>query len=137
MNGKFNQAFEYHQKGQLTLARDLYVQIVNAEPQNHEVWDLLGILYTQVGQYDTALECLQKAIDLKPLPFYIENLAKMYFHKNDFENAISCKKSCNFTVEVNFLLEREKNKKDGRLWNFHVHFSHSRYCTHVLSLQSE
>lgn len=57
--------------------------------------------------------------------------------KNDFENAISCKKSCNFTVEVNFLLEREKNKKDGRLWTFHVSFSRSRYCTHVLSLQSE
>ena len=88
MKNKFNQAFEYHQNGQLTQARDLYEQILYDEPQNHEVLDLLGILYTQVGQYDKALEYLQKAIDLKPLPFYIENLAKMYFKKEDFQNAV-------------------------------------------------
>jgi len=88
MQNKFQQAFEYHQKGQLTDARDLYEQILNDDSQNHEVWDLLGILYTQVNEFDKALECLQKAIELKPLPFYIENLAKMYFKKEDFQNAV-------------------------------------------------
>ena len=88
MQDIFNQAFEYHQKGQLTQARDLYEQILRDEPNNHEVWDLLGILYTQVGQYDKALISLQKAIDLKPLPFYVENLAKMYFKKEDYQNAV-------------------------------------------------
>ena len=88
MKSKFNQAFEYHNQGKLTLARDLYEQVIKDEPQNHEAWDLLGILYTQVGQYDKALECLQKAIDIKPLPFYIENLAKMYFKKEDFQKAV-------------------------------------------------
>ena len=88
MNNKFNQAFEHHQKGQLTQARDLYEQILADEPQNHEVWDLLGILYTQVNEFDKALECLQKAIDKKPLPFYVENLAKMYFKKEDYQNAV-------------------------------------------------
>lgn len=88
MRNKFEQAFEYHQKGQLTNARDLYEQILNDDKQNHEVWNLLGILYTQVSEFDKALLCLQKAIELKPLPFYIENLAKMYFKKEDFQNAV-------------------------------------------------
>ena len=88
MDNKFNQAFEYHQQGQLTKARDLYNQIVNVEPDNHEVWNLLGILYTQANQFDKALECLQKAIELKPLPFYVENLAKMYFKREDYQNAV-------------------------------------------------
>ena len=88
MRNKIEQAFEYHQKGQLTNARDLYEQILNDDKQNHEVWNLLGILYTQVSEFDKALLCLQKAIELKPLPFYIENLAKMYFKKEDFQNAV-------------------------------------------------
>lgn len=29
-------------------------------------------------------------------------------------------------------LKGRKNKKDGRLWNFHASFSHGRYCMHVL-----
>ncbi len=88
MRNKFEQAFEYHQKGQLTNARNLYEQILNDDSKNHEVWNLLGILYTQVSEFDKALLCLQKAIELKPLPFYIENLAKMYFKKEDFQNAV-------------------------------------------------
>ena len=88
MDNKFNKAFEYHQNGKLTKARDLYEQIVAGEPGNHEVWNLLGILYTQANQFDKAFECLQKAIELKPLPFYVENLAKMYFKKEDYQNAV-------------------------------------------------
>ena len=88
MQNKFEKAFEYHQKGQLTNARDLYEQILCADSQNHEVWNLLGILYTQVNKFDKALECLQKAIELKPLQFYIENLARMYLKKEDFQNAV-------------------------------------------------
>lgn len=88
MQDKFNQAFEYHKQGMLTNARDLYEQILIHDSQNHEVWDLLGILYTQVSDFDKSLECLQKAIDIKPLPFYVENLAKMYFEKGDFQNSV-------------------------------------------------
>ncbi len=77
-----------HQTGKLTTARDLYEEILNEDDKNHEVWDLLGVLYTQVKEFDKALECFKKAIDLKPLTFYISNLAKMYFEKEDYENAI-------------------------------------------------
>ena len=88
MSDKFNEAFEYHQNNQLTQARDLYERIISQDPQNHQVWGLLGVLYTQVKIFDKAFDCLQNAINLKPLPFYIENLAKLYFEKKDFENAV-------------------------------------------------
>ena len=88
MQSTFNQAFEYHHRGQLTRARDLYEQILEQKPQNHEIWDLLGVLYIQARELDKAFECIKKAIDIKPLPFYIENLAKIYFMREKFQDAI-------------------------------------------------
>lgn len=88
MNKIFDEAFANHKSGKLTAARDLYEQILKEEPQNHEVWDLLGVLYTQAKQFDKALTCLQKAISIKPSNYYIENIGRMYFEKGDFEKAV-------------------------------------------------
>lgn len=85
---KFKQAFELHQNGQLTKARDLYKEILEEEPQNHEVWDLLGLVFLQASEYQKSLECIKNAIDIFPDPYYIQNIGKLYFEMKDFENAI-------------------------------------------------
>ena len=85
---KFQQAFSLHQQGKLTDARDLYMEILKDEPQNAEVWDLLGVLYYQVKEYLEAELCIKKAIEIKPEIYYFENLAKLYLDKGDFELAI-------------------------------------------------
>ena len=54
MSEKFNQAFNLHQEGKLTAARDLYKEILSEDPKNHEVWDLLGVLYMQAEKYPEA-----------------------------------------------------------------------------------
>ena len=87
---KFKMAFESHRNGQLTRACDLYKEILKIEPENHEVLDLLGVLYCQVGKFCESEECIKKAIELKPLLYYYENLARLYLQKCDFCKAINC-----------------------------------------------
>lgn len=85
---KFKEAFSYHQNGKLTPARDMYMEILKDEPQNHEIWDLLGILYYQIRDYMEAELCIKKAISIKPEIYYFENLARVYLQKGDFPLAI-------------------------------------------------
>lgn len=88
MTEKFKQAFSYHKEGKLTPARDLYMEILTENSQNHEVWDLLGLLYYQASDYLEAETCIKKAIAIKPEIYYYENLAGVYLQKGDFEIAI-------------------------------------------------
>lgn len=85
----FQQAFEFHNNGKLTQARDLYVEILKSEPENDEVLDLLGVLYYQVGDYEKSEQYIKHAISLNPRFYYLENLARLYLDKENFELAIS------------------------------------------------
>ena len=64
MTEKFKQAFSYHKEGKLTPARDLYMEILTENSQNHEVWDLLGLLYYQASDYLEAEACIKKLLQL-------------------------------------------------------------------------
>jgi len=86
---KFKNAFEYHNNGKLEAARDLYLEILKDEPENAEVWDLLGVLYFQINDFAEAEVCIKKAISISPRFYYLENLAKLYLKKGDFTTAIS------------------------------------------------
>ncbi len=89
MTEKFKEAFSYHQSGKLTQARDLYLEILKEEPENAEVWDLLGVLYYQINDYMESELCIKKAISLNPRLYYIENLARLYLDKGEFKAAIA------------------------------------------------
>lgn len=84
---KFNKAFSQHKEGKLTSARDLYEEILQSDPKNHEVWDLLGVLYTQVNKFEKAQECITKALEIKPEIYYLENLGNLYIKSENFEKA--------------------------------------------------
>ena len=86
---KFKEAFAKHQSGELTSARDLYLEILQDEPENAEVWDLLGVLYYQINDYMEAELCIKKAISLNPRLYYIENLARLYLEKGEFKASIA------------------------------------------------
>lgn len=88
VNQQFNKAFAFHQEGKLTQARDIYEQILTDEPQNHEVWDLLGVLYTQAQRFDKAENCIIKALEILPKNYYLENLAQLYFKSENYEKAV-------------------------------------------------
>lgn len=86
---KFKEAFELHQNGKLTQAKELYEAVLKLEPENAQVWDLLGVLYCQVKNFSEAERCINKAISINPRFYYLENLAKVYFDKGDLIPAIN------------------------------------------------
>ena len=117
---KFNKAFGFHQQGKLTPARDLYMEILKDEPLNHEVWDLLGLLYSQVKDFLEAEVCIKKAISIQPELYYFENLAGVYLQKGDYELAIDFYKElttqCSNRYEYWFYLAMAyKNHHDWEL----------------------
>ena len=48
----FNKAFENHKSGNFEVAQNLYMEILKNEPENAEVWDLLGVLNFQNNDFD-------------------------------------------------------------------------------------
>jgi len=86
-NAKFQQAFACHQNGKLTEARDLYTEILQKEPKNAQVWNLLGLLYCQAREFVESEVCIKKAIELSPRLYYLENLARMYLEKGEFQKS--------------------------------------------------
>lgn len=86
---KFNEAFEIHKAGNLEQAIDLYLEILKEEKENSQVWNLLGVLYSQLRDFVEAEFCIKNAITLNPRLYYLENLARLYLDKGDFKLAIS------------------------------------------------
>ena len=59
-------AVERHQNGQLEAANLVYEKILEIDPVNVLVLQLLGVLASQLGQHDVSLNLLNKAISLRP-----------------------------------------------------------------------
>lgn len=86
---KFIEAFNAHKAGNYKLAGTLYMEILKNEPENAQVWDLLGIVNFQQNDFLEAELCIKKAIKLEPRVYYLENLAKLYLEKGDFLQSIT------------------------------------------------
>lgn len=89
MSKIFEEAYKFHSDGQLTKAKDLYLELLQEDDTNSKVWYLLGMLYLQAKEYSESENCLKKAIDLEPKLAYLENLAKLYLEKGDYDLTIS------------------------------------------------
>jgi len=116
MTEKFDKAFKLHKSGKLTQARDLYKEILLSQPQNHEVWDLLGVLYTQAEKFDEAQTCIVRALEIKPEIYYLENLANLYLKSENYEKAaeiyeILIKNRNNFEYWFNLAMAYKNLKK--------------------------
>ena len=59
----FNKAFENHKSGNFEVAQNLYMEILKSEPENAEVWDLLGVLNFQKNDFLEA-ERMVEELDL-------------------------------------------------------------------------
>ncbi len=84
-------AFKYHQSGQLQQAKQLYEQILNVDKTNIDVLHYLGLALHQLGQTDQGITFIQQAIAINPdyLMAY-NNLGIIYMEKNQLDAAISC-----------------------------------------------
>lgn len=60
-------AVSQHQAGNLTVAEQLYRQVLEQEPHQHDALNLLGVIAQQAGNLDEALSLFDQAIAVTPL----------------------------------------------------------------------
>ena len=105
---KFNKAFQLHSDGILDQAETVYNEILEENPNNAEVLNLLGILKLSQNKLEEAETFITKALSIKKDAYFYENLAKVYEAKKDFTKEIEILEeaintlTCGF--EIYFLL---------------------------------
>lgn len=62
----FNQALELHQKGQVQTAIQLWKKFIDQQPKSFEAFNNLGMSYYANDNLDSAVECFESALKLKP-----------------------------------------------------------------------
>ncbi len=59
-------AVQHHQAGRLQVAEQIYRQVLAVEPTQPEAWHLLGVASAQLGEKETGIDCLRRALAIKP-----------------------------------------------------------------------
>ena len=59
-------AVQHHQAGRLAEAEAMYRQILNVHPTNADALHLLGVLASQAGHNESAVDLMRRAIQLRP-----------------------------------------------------------------------
>jgi predicted O-linked N-acetylglucosamine transferase (SPINDLY family) len=62
----FQSALEHHRAGRLAEAEAIYRQLLAQNPRDADALDRLGVLARQCGDYETAVELLNRAVGLRP-----------------------------------------------------------------------
>lgn len=105
---KFNKAFKLHSDGILDQAETVYNEILEENPNNAEVLNLLGILKLSQNKLEEAETFITKALSIKKDAYFYENLAKVYEGKKGFTKEIEILEEAINTLicgfEIYFLL---------------------------------
>ena len=89
----FNKGYNLHNSGELSAASDLYLKVLDIQPNHVETVFLLGSLYLQQGEFDLAANYLKKAIILKPgYTMAYNNLGAALRAQGKLDDAIKCYK---------------------------------------------
>ena len=91
----FNTAFKLHSQGKLDEAEKIYREILDKEPENAQVYNLLGLIKLTKKELDIAEKFILKALSIKKDAYFYENLARVYEYKQDYETEIKVlEKAC-------------------------------------------
>src|SRR5689334_4700257 len=59
-------AISQHQAGRFAEAEKLYRQILTADPNCVDAWNLMGLLASQLNKHEVAIQCLHNALQFNP-----------------------------------------------------------------------
>tara|TARA_Y100001970_G_scaffold197024_1_gene239632 strand:+ start:1632 stop:3716 length:2085 start_codon:yes stop_codon:yes gene_type:complete len=89
MNSKFKDALNYFKKGQLDESKKIFLEILEKEQNNFDVYFALGIIFFKQKEYSKSEDFLNKGIKIKPKNVEIYNLlAIVLLHLKKFDLAI-------------------------------------------------
>jgi len=95
------------EQGDVSAAVNKMRQLVKGEPENYQVWFLLGVNQAEQGQYDDAIESFHHVIKLQPLlaePH--NNLAVIYNETGNFRSAVD-ELEMSLTLKPGYLTAQE------------------------------
>lgn len=105
----FQKAIDLQNAGALNEAETIYLQMLQAMPENSDVWNLLGLIAQSRGDLGRAADCFLAAIKYAPVPFFAHyfNLGLTY-------------KSLNKPAEALEMFKRaaELQPDTKEIWNF-------------------
>jgi len=64
---QLQQAIAHHQRGHLAEAEQLYQAILSRDPNNFDALQLLGLIASQCGAYNAAIDLIGRALAIKPI----------------------------------------------------------------------
>ena len=84
-------AIQHHQAGRLQAAEQIYRQILQAEPNQADAWHLLGVMASQIGKHEVAVQYIGRAIGLngRAAAFH-SNLGEAYRALHRTPEALAC-----------------------------------------------
>src|SRR2546422_11040908 len=59
-------AVEAHRAGKLAEAEKLYKEVLAADQNHADAWRLLGVVASQVGEYEVAVQLIGRAVQIRP-----------------------------------------------------------------------
>ena len=88
INELLKRGIKHHEAGEVVEARNVYLEILERDPQNHQALDLAGLLCMQCDELDAAADFFSSAIELDPdSGRYLCHAGTLELHLGHFEKA--------------------------------------------------
>ena len=85
-----NIGFTYHQDGCLDEAENAYQEVLTIDGKNAEVFNLLGVLKLQQNDVISAINWIEKAVEIKPDVYFYETLFQAYVRAGLLQEKKKC-----------------------------------------------
>ena len=104
LNDIINIGFNNHQDGKLDDAEFAYQEALKLDCENSDVCNLMGVLKLQQNDVNSAIDWVEKAINLKQNEYYYETLFQAYIRAGFYDKIIECEKTITKNYQKNFSL---------------------------------
>jgi arylsulfatase A-like enzyme/tetratricopeptide (TPR) repeat protein len=74
--------------GRVSEAVDVFTKLTQEFPTDGQAWQLLGVTYAMIGDFDKAIDNLKQVLYIKPMPQTFYYLAMSYKEKGDLAESI-------------------------------------------------
>lgn len=96
--------FAYHQDNKLDEAESAYMEALEIDEKNSEVYNLLGVLKLQQSDVISAINWIEKAVELNPNAYFYETLFQAYVRADLYKQIVKREKEVMDKFPDNFSL---------------------------------